>query len=43
MDETRLVQRLKAGDRAAFDALYEQYKGTLLRMAYLVSGSLEDA
>lgn len=43
MDETKLVQRLKAGDRQAFDALYEKYKNILLRMAYLVSGSVDDA
>ncbi|WWR14963.1 RNA polymerase sigma factor [Lachnospiraceae bacterium JLR.KK008] len=43
MDESKLVQRLKAGDRQAFDILYEKYKNILLRMAYLVSGSADDA
>ena len=38
MEELRLVQQLKGGDKAAFDALYENYKNILLRMAYLVSG-----
>lgn len=43
MDEIKLVQQLKGGDKSAFDALYEKYKNTLLRMAYLVSGSMADA
>lgn len=43
MDEIKLVQKLKAGDKSAFDALYEKYKNTLLRMAYLVSGNMADA
>lgn len=43
MDESKLVRDMKAGDRQAFDILYETYKNTLLRMAYLVSGSMEDA
>ena len=43
MDEKELVQRMKAKDKAAFDALYEKYKNTLLRMAYLVSGQMYDA
>lgn len=43
MEEIKLVQRLKGGDRDAFDALYEKYKNTLLRMAFLVSGRMEDA
>ena len=43
MEDTKLVQRLKAGDRSAFDALYVTYQNTLLRMAYLVCGSMADA
>lgn len=43
MDESKLVQRLKDGDSQAFDALYEKYKNILLRMAYLVIGSIDDA
>lgn len=43
MEEIKLVQRLKEGDKAAFDALYEKYKNILLRMAYLVSGQISDA
>lgn len=43
MDEKELVQRLKGGDKAAFDALYEKYKNILLRMAYLTSGQIFDA
>lgn len=43
MEETKLVQQLKAGEKEAFDALYEKYKNILLRMAYLVSGQIDDA
>lgn len=43
MEEIKLVQRLKAGDKTAFDALYEKYKNILLRMAYLVSGQMSEA
>lgn len=43
MEEMELVQRLKEGDRDAFDALYEKYANILLRMAYLVCGSRADA
>jgi len=43
VDEKELVQRMKAKDKTAFDALYEKYKNTLLRMAYLVSGQMYDA
>ncbi len=43
MEKTELVRQLKAGDKAAFDALYEKYKNILLRMAYLVSGQMDDA
>lgn len=43
MEEIKMVQRLKDGDKDAFDALYEKYKNILLRMAYLVSGQMSDA
>ncbi len=43
MENTELVRQLKDGNQAAFDALYEKYKDTLLRMAYLVSGQMDDA
>ena len=43
MEETKLVQLLKDGEKAAFDAVYEEYTHTLLRMAYLVSGQMDDA
>lgn len=43
MEITELVRQLKNGNHAAFDALYEKYKNTLLRMAYLVSGQMDDA
>ncbi|NLL76288.1 MAG: RNA polymerase sigma factor [Clostridiales bacterium] len=43
MEELRLVQQLKGGNKEAFDALYENYKNILLRMAYLVCGNMDDA
>ncbi len=43
MEEIKLVKQFKGGDKSAFDALYEKYKNTLLRMSYLVSGNLDDA
>lgn len=43
MEEIKLVLQLKNKDEAAFDVLYEKYKNILLRMAYLVSGQMDDA
>lgn len=43
MEEHKLVERMKAGDRCAFDLLYEQYKNQLLRAAYLILGNQSDS
>lgn len=43
VEESELVQRLKGGNKEAFNALYEKYKNILLRMAYLVSGEMDKA
>ena len=43
MEEYRIVQRLKAGDRRAFDELYERYKTMLFRSACLLLGNTQDA
>ena len=36
-DEARLVARAKAGDIEAFEALYEQYKGSIYRTALAIT------
>lgn len=43
MKETELVKRLMAGDREAFDALYELYKDQAFRTAWFLSGNQADA
>ncbi len=43
MEESRLIQRVKSGDRRAFDDLYEQYKTMLFRSACLLLGNTQDA
>ncbi|MBS6518759.1 MAG: RNA polymerase sigma factor [Clostridium sp.] len=43
MKETELVKRLMAGDREAFDALYELYKDQAFRTAWFLSGNRTDA
>lgn len=43
MDEKVLVMQMKAGDKAAFDLLYDKYKNIALRTAYLITGSLPDS
>ncbi len=43
MDEQHLVRRMKAGDRSAFDSIYEKYHIPILRSAYLICGNREDA
>lgn len=43
MEENELVRLLKNGDKQAFDELYEKYKDTALRMAYLICGNLADS
>lgn len=43
MDELTLVRRMKAGDRSAFDKIYEKYHIPILRSAYLLCGDRHDA
>ena len=43
MEENELIRLLKNGDKRAFDELYEKYKDTALRMAYLICGNLADS
>ena len=43
MKETELVKRLMAGDREAFDALYECYKDQAFRTAWFLAGNRADA
>ena len=43
MDERKLIQRMKSGDRASFDEIYEKYHIPLFRCAYLICGNREDA
>lgn len=43
MKETELVKRLMAGDREAFDALYELYKDQAFRTAWFLAGNRADA
>ena len=43
MEELQLVRRMKAGDRSAFDIIYERYHISILRSAYLICGNRQDA
>lgn len=43
MNEEVLVRRMKEGDKASFDLLYDKYKNMALRTAYLITGSLPDS
>ena len=43
MKEEILVEQLKKGSRAAFDALYEKYRDQAVRTAYLITGNLADS
>lgn len=43
MDEQHLVRRMKAGDRSAFDSIYEKYHIPILRSTYLICGDRQDA
>lgn len=38
MTEEVLVRQMKEGDKASFDLLYEKYRNTALRTAYLITG-----
>ncbi len=43
MNEEILVGRMKAGDKDAFDRLYDKYKNMALHTAYLITGNLADS
>lgn len=43
LEDEALVRRLKEGDKASFDMLYEKYKNLALRTAYLITGNLSDS
>ena len=43
MKDEILVEQLKEGSRAAFDALYEKYRDQAIRTAYLITGNLADS
>lgn len=43
MADEELIQRVRAGDAAAFDALVDRYYGTCLRFAWRSLGQREDA
>ena len=43
MRDTELVQRLKDGDRSAFDKIYEKYHRMLYHTALLIIGNRQDA
>lgn len=38
-----MVERMKQGDREAFDSIYEIYQNRILRMAYLIVGNAVDS
>jgi RNA polymerase sigma factor (sigma-70 family) len=42
-DETRLLERFRSGDRAAFDTLYARYAGPVLTFALHLTGCRADA
>ena len=42
MNDETLVRRLQAGDREAFDVLYERYRNEVYRTACLITGSRAD-
>lgn len=43
MKEEILVEQLKAGNKEAFDILYEKYQNLAVRTAYLIMGNLADS
>lgn len=42
MEDAELVEKMKGGDKHAFDMLYEKYKDMVCRTAYLITGSHAD-
>lgn len=43
MDDIQMVEAIKAGDKEAFNRLYEEYSLRLYRTAYLILGNSYDA
>lgn len=43
MDDNVLVEKMKAGDKEAFDILYERYRNRMFRTAYLITGNYSDS
>jgi RNA polymerase sigma-70 factor (ECF subfamily) len=43
LEEEVLVRQMKNGDKSSFDLLYDKYKNTALRTAYLITGNLPDS
>lgn len=43
MEDNLLVQKLKNGDKEAFDSLYEKYKNVALRTAFLIVNNRADS
>ncbi|RDY22005.1 RNA polymerase sigma factor [Criibacterium bergeronii] len=43
MDNNNIVKGIKAGDKNAFDILYQQYNLELFRTAFLILGNSQDA
>ena len=43
MQDKILVEKLKSGNREAFDILYEKYQNLAVRTAYLIMGNLADS
>lgn len=43
MEEEILVERMKTGDKVAFDMLYERYKDIAFRTSYLIVGNKADS
>jgi RNA polymerase sigma-70 factor (ECF subfamily) len=43
LEEEVLVRQMKKGDKCSFDLLYDKYKNTALRTAYLITGNLPDS
>lgn len=43
MEEEVLIERMKAGDKLAFDMIYDRYKDIALRTSYLIVGNIADS
>ena len=43
MEDNLLVQQLQAGNKTAFDGIYQKYGNMALRIAFMVSGNMADS